>query len=237
MIIAIPSKSRAGKVKSLKVLPDATLFVPDYEAEDYGKFGYKNIIGVPKEVKGITMTRNWILCNVQDERVVFIDDDVKQQGWTKVHSHHMDRRRLNQDEWMAEFEKLFDVTYGMEYRLWGIATTGQGKAVFPYKPFLWRTYVTASCCGIINDGRTYFDESFPVKEDYELCLRLIKEDGGIVGARYIYWQNSHWTGEGGCKDYRTQEMEEDCIKRLQTMYPGRTNKITRRGSEYSISIN
>jgi len=90
--------------------------------------------------------------------------------------------------------------------------------------------------GILNDGRTRFDESFPVKEDYELCLRCIKEDGGILGARYLYWHNEHWTGEGGCKDYRTQAMEEKAINKLMSMYPGFIRRVTRGGAEYSINL-
>ena len=31
--------------------------------------------------------------------------------------------------------------------------------------------------GIVNDGEYLFDENFPVKEDYEICLRHIKDKG------------------------------------------------------------
>lgn len=237
MLIAIPSKGRAGKVKSLKVLPQAVLFVPEYEVKDYKKAQYPNIVGVPGDVKGITKTRNWILKESKDEEVVFIDDDVKIAGWRKLHSHHVESKSLNPKQWDREFNKLFELTRDLNYRLWGIGTDEATRSQYPYKPFLWNSYVTASCCGIINDGRTYYDESFPVKEDYELCLRLMKEDGGTVGARHIYWHNSHWTDPGGCTDYRTQQMEKDCIYRLKDMYPGMVRQITRGGSGYSISIN
>lgn len=237
MKIAIPSKGRPGKVKTLEIIPGATLYVPVYELEDYRKFCMGEVVPVPKEIKGITQTRNWILRNEADPNIVFIDDDLHKCGWREIFSHHMEDRKLTEPQWIREFEKLFDLTYGMEYRMWGIATTGEIRAIYPYKPILWNSYVTASCCGIINDGKTYFDESFPVKEDYELCLRLIKEDGGIVAARHIYWENLHWKDEGGCGDYRTQEMEADCISRLQKMYPGMIRQITKGGSEYSISLN
>lgn len=237
MVIAIPSKGRAGKVRSLKVVPSAFLFVPEYEEKDYLRAGYKNVVPVPKQVKGITATRNWILKSVKDRHVVFVDDDLKRCGWYELFSHHAKQRKLTNHQWLDEFQKLFQVTEGLKLRLWGVATDGALQSVYPYKPFLWKTYVTASCCGVINDGKTYFDESFPVKEDYELCLRCIKEDGAIVGARHLFWQNFHWTDDGGCMDYRTQEMELDCIKRLQLMYPGMIRKITRGGSEYSIALN
>ena len=50
--------------------------------------------------------------------------------------------------------------------------------------------------------------------------RCIAEDGGVVCAQYIYWVNLHWDTAGGCRDYRTQAMERDCIRRLRRAYPG-----------------
>jgi hypothetical protein len=90
--------------------------------------------------------------------------------------------------------------------------------------------------GMFADAGLRFDESFKVKEDYELCLRCIKEDGGVLAARYLYWENEHWGTEGGCKDYRTQAMEEEAIKMLMRRYKGMIRKITRGGSEYSIEL-
>ena len=77
---------------------------------------------------------------------------------------------------------------------------------------------------------------FPVKEDYELCLSCIKEDGGIVGAQYFYWENHHWKTPGGCRDYRTVQMEEECIRRLVRMYPGNVRRVKRKGSEFCIQL-
>jgi hypothetical protein len=237
VIVAIPSKGRPTGVKSQKLITSAVVFVPEYEVRDYESAGVRNVVGVPAEIRGITRTRNWILDNVEDSRVVFVDDDLKVQGWVEFYAHTMKHRKLTEEVWLAEWEKLFDVAEEMGFRIWGTSTDGAPRSVYPWKPFIWHTYVTASCMGILNDERrTRFDESFPVKEDYELCLRCIKEDGGVVGARYLYWVNSHWTDEGGCRDYRTQEMEREAIERLMKMYPGLIRKVTRGGSEYSIEL-
>jgi hypothetical protein len=42
----------------------------------------------------------------------------------------------------------------------------------------------------------------------------MKEDGSIVTARYLYWENSHWKNKGGCLTYRTQVMELQAINLL-----------------------
>lgn len=236
MIIAIPSKGRAGRTKTLSVLPNATLFVPALEAESYRLTGAKNVIGVPDDVRGITKTRNWILKNTDDPHIVMIDDDVKAQGYVKLCEEKSQHKKLNEAAWMSEFAKLFDITNDLNFRIWGVATQSAPRSVYPYRPFLWRSYITASCMGIINDGRTFFDESFPVKEDYELNLRCIKEDGGIVAARHIYWENNHWHDEGGCHAYRTQKLEADCIRKLEVMYPGMIKVTKRANSEFCIAI-
>ena len=158
-------------------------------------------------MKGITRTRNWILENSRDRWVVMIDDDVKAQGWVRLLDETTEQLTLTAAGWHSEMVRLFDLTEQMRFRIWGVATMNAPRAVYPWKPFLFRSYVTASCMGILNDGRTRFDESFPVKEDYELCLRCLKEDGGLLAARYVHWTNSHWTDAGGCGEYRTQQME------------------------------
>lgn len=236
MVIAVPSKGRAGKVKTQKVLPSCSVYVPDLEVDAYCAAGTVNVVGVPNEVKGITQTRNWILRNTDDKRIVMVDDDVKHHGYIKFHEWDCKKRFITGDEWTNEFKKLFDVTEECKYRIWGVSTEGSRISIHTFKPFLWRSYVTASCMGIINNGATYFDESFPVKEDYELNLRCMKEDGGIVAARYLYWQNSHWGDDGGCKEYRTQGMEAKAIRRLQQMYPGMVRVTKRKNSEWCIGI-
>jgi hypothetical protein len=237
MHVAIPSKGRATKVKSQKLITSASVYVPEIEMEAYTKTGVKNLVPVPGSVKGITQTRNWILDNVNDPHVVFIDDDVKTAGYVKLYKFKGEHISLDEFQFLQEWQRLFDIMEDLQYRIWGISTDGAPRSVYPYKPFLFHTYITASCMGILNDGRTRFDETFKVKEDYELNLRCIREDGGILGARYLYWVNDHWKQDGGCKDYRTQDMEKDAIRRLMRMYPGFIRRVKRGGSEYSIELN
>ena len=237
MLIAIPSKGRAGLTTSDKILPNAVFYVPVSEVHQYeGKV--KNIVGVPKDVQGITATRNWILKNTKEMRVVFIDDDVKSCGYTKLDKRHSRKVEMKEEGfWIDEFQKIFDLTEQMGYKIWGVKTEGSPRSVYPYKPILTRTYVTASCMGMINDGEFYFDEEFKVKEDYEICLRHISKYGGILGVRYIHWENDHWESEGGCRDYRTVAMEKDCIKKLIRLYPRMVRSAKRKANEFTIQLN
>lgn len=219
MLIAIPSKNRAGKTTTNKILPNiGTFFVPESELHQYSYI--KNVIGVPKEVSGITNTRNWILKNTKDKWVVFLDDDAKNVGYTRLGLHNSYKIDIKDEGfWGEEFLKAFDLSEQLGYKMWGVKTEAAPMSVYPYKPILTKTYLTASCMGIINDGEFYFDEEFKVKEDYEICLRHIVKYGGILGIRYLHWENEHWVTDGGCKDYRTVNMEKDAIKKLAKLYP------------------
>jgi len=235
MLVAIPSKGRAMTCRSHLVLPSAVCYVPAREAVEYKAAGVQNIVEVPDEIQGITPTRNWILNSTSENWVVFLDDDVKQAGFCHMMHHRVKHRKIS--NWIAEFARLFEVTEDMGYRIWGISTQSAARSVYPYKPFLWRSYITASCMGVLNSSEIRFDEDFTVKEDYEMCLRCIKEDGGVVAARYLYWENSHWTDDGGCKDYRTSQIEKKAIAKLKAKYPGMVRQIDRGGSQYSIELN
>ena len=236
VLVAIPSKGRAGKVRTTKIIPSATVYVPELEADAYRQTGTANVVEVPDEIRGITATRNWILANAGTERVVMIDDDVRTQGTTRLFERHAVHVPLDEATWLGEFRKLFELTEQLGYRIWGVRTDSATRACYPYFPFRFRSYVTASCMGIVNDGRVTFDETFPVKEDYELCARCIVEDGGVLFAQYLYWQSTHWHDAGGCKDYRTEAMERDAIKRLCRSYPGLVRAVERATSNWSIEI-
>lgn len=232
MIIAIPSKGRAGRTKSDKLLTTAKMFVPMLEVESYRKGSGCEIVGVPGDVLGITRTRNWIIDNTAD-RVVFVDDDLKAQGWVDL-SNGIHHRKMTEPDWLGVFDRLFDVCEGMGFPVFGVATQSAARSVYPYKPFLWASYVTASCMGVLPGIR--FDERYKVKEDYELCLRCVRDFGGIVAARFCYWENSHWSDEGGCKDYRTRAMEMEHIGMLMKDYPGQVRRINRGGVDVSIEL-
>lgn len=243
MLIAIPSKSRPFKSKSKEILKSGMLFVPQMEVDDYCKiYPASDIVGVPDDVRGITKTRNWILKQNIGEDVVFVDDDLQQTGY-----HHcgyggdMYKKQFikfkTEQEVVYQFEKAFDLVKSLGWKIWGCKTESMGLSCRPEKPFNFRRYITASCMGIVNDGTMFFDENFPVKEDYEIGLRHIQQFGGVLGIDYFVWQNSHWKDEGGCRDYRSDQMERECINRLIKMYPQYIQSVSNKKSQYSIKLN
>ena len=85
MLVAIPSKGRAGNVKTLSVTPDAVLYVPQSEQSSYESYYRETaIVAVPADIKGITKTRNWILDSTDERYVVFVDDDFEVAGYWDI---------------------------------------------------------------------------------------------------------------------------------------------------------
>lgn len=234
--VAVPSKNRAGKTRTQRVLPNSTFYVPDNEVSGYRACGIRNVVGVPLDVRGITATRNYIIRLVNEESdIVMVDDDVERQGYMRIYAETMKAIKLNEEQWHDQWGKAFDLARELGYRIWGVRTECASQSTYKQSPIRFRGYITASCMGIIRNSGLLFDESYPVKEDYEICLRCIREDGGILSLRYLFWQNSHWDDDGGCKDYRTHKMEKECIRRLLKEYPGmcRVNNTTGKPGGYA----
>jgi len=108
MLIAVPSKNRAGRTTTNKILPNiATFFVPQSEVHQYHYI--KNVVAVPNEIQGITNTRNWILKNTNEKWVVFLDDDAKNVGYTELGRTQAKKIEIKEEGfWAEEFLKAFD---------------------------------------------------------------------------------------------------------------------------------
>ena len=91
--------------------------------------------------------------------------------------------------------------------------------------------------GIINDGSYYFDETFEVKEDYELTLRHLVERGISIRSNILFMQHEHTQTRGGCRDSNRIDKEKKAIKKLIEKYPGMIKEAKHRGTSFSIQLN
>ena len=236
MIIAIPSKGRAGFITTHKTFKTAILFVPESEVSQYSI--YKNkLVGVPNNIKGITETRNWILKN-NDCNVFFIDDDLKYAGYIKrTELKYKVKKIVNEDIYINEINKLFEIAYQLDSKIIGFFTVGNNLSNYSYNPFLFNGVCLGSCMGIVNDGTYYFDEDYEVKEDYELSLRNVFDKKQIVRSNILFMQHEHTQMKGGCRDDKRINKEKTAIKKLIKKYPGAIKTAKHRGTTFSIQFN
>lgn len=234
--IAIPSKGRAGLITSHEVFKTGVIYVPENEVKQYSI--YKNkIVGIPIQVKGITATRNWILKN-NDCNIFFLDDDFEYGGYVERTDEKYKIKRVKEESvYIGEIGKLFEISEQSNSKIFGIFTVGNNLTNYSYNPFLFNGVCLGSCMGIINDGSYYFDESFEVKEDYELTLRHFTERGITVRSNIIFMQHEHTQLRGGCRDSKRISKEKDAVKKLITMYPGMIKEAKHRGTSFAIQLN
>jgi len=234
--IAIPSKGRAGLITSHEIFRSAVIYVPENEVKQYSIYSNK-IIGIPIQVKGITATRNWILKN-NDCDIFFLDDDFEYGGYVERTDEKYKVKRLkNQFIYIREIEKLFEVCEQSNSKIFGFFTVGNNLTNYAYNPFLFNGVCLGSCMGIINDGSYYFDETFEVKEDYELTLRHFTERGITVRSNILFMQHEHTQLKGGCRNSNRIVKEKEAIKKLISMYPGMIKEAKHRGTSFAIQLN
>jgi len=234
--IAIPSKSRAGLMTSQEVFKSAVIYVPENEVKQYTIYRNK-VVGIPIDIKGITATRNWILKN-NDCNIFFLDDDFEYGGYVERTEEKYKVKRVKEENvYIKEIEKLFDVAKQSNSKIFGFFTVGNNLTNYAYNPFLFNGVCLGSCMGVINDGTYYFDESFEVKEDYELTLRHFTERGITVRSNIIFMQHEHTQLRGGCRDSNRIEKEKKAVKKLIAMYPGMIKEAKHRGTSFAIQLN
>jgi hypothetical protein len=234
--IAIPSKSRAGLITSHEIFKSAVIYVPENEVNQYSI--YKNkIVGIPIEIKGITSTRNWILKN-NNCNIFFLDDDFEYGGYVERTDEKYKVKRVKEESiYIREIEKLFEVCEQSNSKVFGLFTVGNNLTNYAYNPFLFNGVCLGSCMGIINDGTYYFDETFEVKEDYELTLRHFTERGITVRSNILFMQHEHTQLRGGCRDSNRIVKEKKAVKKLITMYPNMIKEAKHRGTSFAIQLN
>lgn len=234
--VAIPSKGRAGIITSHEIFKSAVLYVPESEVRQYSI--YKNeVVGVPSDVKGITKTRNWILKN-NTCNIFFLDDDLEYGGYVERSDEKYKVKRVKEESiYLREISKLFEVADQIGSKIFGLFTVGNNLTNYAYNPFLFNGVCLGSCMGIINDGSYYFDESFEVKEDYELTLRHYTDRGITVRSNILFMQHEHTQLKGGCRDGSRILKEKEAIKKLIKLYPGMIKEAKHRGTSFAIQLN
>lgn len=208
MLKAIPSKGRAGKITTLKFIPDAVLFVPESEVIEYKKFYKNKIVGVPDNIKGITKTRNFILNWSDDKYIVQLDDDLR--GF--FYWQNGAKNKMKDIEW--HLQQMFVLIEDFGFHLWGWNVAVDNMLYKPYAPISTLAIIGANIIGIIKTG-IRFDERFVVKEDYDFALQHIYADNGVLRFNKYFVRAPHLTNEGGCADYRSHNSEEEAYKLLR----------------------
>lgn len=221
MLIAIPSKGRARRITSHRLLGDAAgdavIFCPAAEVAAYRRHTPEvPVVGVPDHVTGITRTRNWILdwARAHGERwVVQIDDDAIR--WTYFEADFPAPGIPVPDDRKRDLLiNMFEMAEDLGTNLWGFQVSYDPKFYREYSPFSLTSVVVGNLMGIIEDGQR-FDERLPLKEDYDFSLQSLYRHRRVLRCNKYAWGVQHHDTPGGCKTYRSFQAEREAIRILQ----------------------
>jgi hypothetical protein len=131
------------------------------------------------------------------------------------------------------FEKLLASLSASPYRLGGISPTN--NAWFVQRNLSTRHFVIGSCCAV-EPTHLRYDESLPLKEDYDYTLQHIAVYGGVCRVDPLIASFTHYTNSGGAVDARTPEREQQAIRLLKARWGSYIQDNPRRPNEILLRV-
>ena len=230
--INIPSYRRPV-VKSLELVPMAKVWVCETEAEEYKKENPNaNIIAVPSHVQGnLCRIRNYILDREFEngmDVVAIIDDDISRIGyWQGVSSSKKNKNThflmgeevpnmiLNKSRLVREWGAYF----------WGININPDQQCYRSYSPFSTKSYIGGPFQVFLKGGKLRYDESLPLKEDYDMTLQQLNKHRIAIRFNKYFYEAKQSAQTGGCATYRNREREMSQLRDLQKKWGDKIVKI------------
>lgn len=210
--------------------PDTFTYVVREEEEYlYRPLGVDLKIIPEGKVKCISTTRNWILDNRDEDHIVTVDDDMKAMYWIL----RRERVELNQDDIDHQIKNGFQMAEDLETGMWGVQVNADPMTYSTKYPFLLNKPILGPFTGILDQELRY-DESLPLKEDYDLFLQMMQKYRKVLRFEYLAYLVDHQKLAGGCQTYRTVEAEKENIRLFKKKWG---DKIIRDNERNPDSIN
>ncbi len=208
--IAISSYKRAGLVKTQAIAPEASIYVPESQADEYREH-HANIIAIPDEQDGsIVKKRNAILDMNKGKWVLIMDDDLSDVGYWEDGTRHI----MTPSVFMDFIEKYFDLANQMGVRLWGINQKRDEMAYQTMRPFNLLSPILGPFSGHLDSVLRY-DETCDLKEDYDFWLQNIQMYRKTLRINKYHYRHAHATGmAGGATTYRSLDVERAVADRM-----------------------
>ena len=209
-----PSYKRTEKSITQIKYPFVKLVVKESEAKEYIKNG-NNVVICPDEAQGnLCRVRNWILNNLFDKEtdcIILLDDDCKGIGYWEEQNKSV----FNPGELEEFCEKMAILCNDLNFKFWGLNCVEDKGAYMEHKPFGFTQYIGGPFQAHLKDSEIRYDESLPLKEDYDITLQHMLKHGGALRINYAHYNVKQAEQSGGCATYRNLEKEKEQFFMLQ----------------------
>lgn len=229
-LVAIISARRPSAVEKMnQFVPDARWFVALGEGEAYSKAGADYVI----ESGTLCESRNFALemAFKENRPCVQLSDDLTKLQQIDDESKLWD---ITLDEAISAMGNIVD-SFGV--KLGGVAPVTNTFYYSPEKPVKTHHFIVGDMI-YVKPSAPRFDMELRLKEDYDFTAQHISLYGGVARCDFIFASFKHRTNSGGVVSYRTPEVEQESIARLQEKWgeavrlnPRRENEVLFNGKK------
>lgn len=218
--IFAPTYKRADKCTTHKYLKQITYVVRESEKNDY-KGVHDKIWIVPDSAQGnLCRIRNYILDNINDEKIVLLDDDIKHFN----RFNGKDSKKLSEQEVYNMIQEGFLLAEDLDVVFWGLNCISDKGSYREYTPFGTRSYIGGPFQAHFKNPLRY-DEKIFLKEDYDMTLQVLNKYRKNLRLNMYNYTCAQATLEGGCAEYRNIKIEKEHNEMLQKKWGSKIVKF------------
>lgn len=211
MKILMPTKGRAGKCLTMKLVPSAIIVCSKKESEAYAKAYPKNDILVePDNVNDIVKCRAWLLEKFRKTDDIFMIDDDLQRVMRNFSTtgHLADASVKDPDEILEILKNTQFVAEQLGCYLWGYANIVNPVQFTGHDLISLSGYLNNSYMGFRKGHNLKYNINMKEGEDHFICcLNKHLNRIHVRDKRWAFKTSENFKADGGCQGYRnTREM-------------------------------
>lgn len=223
--VAIASYRRAGKVRTIKVIPEAAIWVPTSQGQAYKKHYGESVVTIPDKLDGnICRKQNAILDRSPKKWTLILDDDITGfSSWENGVPYY-----LTHDQIVRMINHYFDLADQLGVRMWGINQLWDALAYVQFRPFAFLSPILGPFVGHLNPELRY-DETVGGKDDYDFFLQNIRKYHRVLRVNKYFYRRVSGKQSGGLVSMRSKQFEWDGIRRMQEKWGKKVFRVGGRG--------
>ena len=239
--IIIPSHKRAGKVTTLKHLPEgcATLCVADDQADAYRVHGAPLLVH-SSDLLGIWAKRQWILDQFEGKSVVMIDDDCERVVRVNRQDGNCPIARKSTVDPETTYELIWrtaETARRIGAKFFGWNTHSNPVTYKPLRPFSMGGYMMGGAHGYLPGHKIRYpvDILHPGADHYASALNAYHDRYSFRDRRFAFAFAGTYTASGGLAEFRSEDGEAKAREFLLSMFgdafaatPNPQKRVTKR---------
>ena len=207
-------------------MPFCKVWVCESEYKKYTEVNDKEkIVSCAKGIQGnLCRIRNHILktefSNGADV-VLIVDDDMSGIFYFEKNKTH----KVQTNEFLAFVEKHSILAKDINAKLWGCNIAQDRQFYREYSPFSTTSYIGGPFQAFLSGNACYYDESLPLKEDYDMTLQQLNKYRVVLRMNKFFYRVKQSKQAGGCATYRNFNREMEQLFLLQKKWGSAIVKV------------